>query len=112
MKEMKQGDYAFFYHSNLTMFAKLSTTLLALAFVSGVIAGGHPSEVEYEQCNGGTVQCCNSVQDSKNMDQSVEKVITGLGINVNQLTGMVGVSCTGVNVLAVGGGSSWFVDFR
>ncbi|KAH6899500.1 hydrophobin-251 [Coprinopsis sp. MPI-PUGE-AT-0042] len=88
------------------MFARLSTALLALALASTVIAGGQPTKTEYEQCNGGTVQCCNSTQDSKNLSQDVQGLIAGLGIKVSQLTGQVGLGCSGVKVLAIGGGSS------
>ncbi|KAH6899495.1 hydrophobin, partial [Coprinopsis sp. MPI-PUGE-AT-0042] len=64
------------------------------------------NSIQYEQCNGGTVQCCNWTQSSKNLSNGLQGLLAGLGVNVSQLTGQVGVTCTGVKVLAVGGGSS------
>ncbi|KAH6899499.1 hydrophobin-315 [Coprinopsis sp. MPI-PUGE-AT-0042] len=88
------------------MFARLSTALLTLTLASAVLAGGHPTEVEYEQCNGGTVQCCESTQSSKNLSYGMQGLIAGLGVKVSQLTGQVGLGCSGVQVVAVGGSSS------
>ncbi|KAG2021026.1 hydrophobin-251 [Coprinopsis cinerea AmutBmut pab1-1] len=86
------------------MFARLTSTLFALAAVSAVFAAPGATT---EQCNGGEVQCCNSVQDANNLDSSVKKIITGLlHLDLKQITGQVGVTCTSVNVLGIGGGSS------
>ncbi|EAU81875.2 hypothetical protein CC1G_06086 [Coprinopsis cinerea okayama7 len=88
------------------MFARLTSTLFALAAVSAVFAAPGATT---EQCNGGEVQCCNSVQDANNLDSSVKKIITGLlHLDLKQITGQVGVTCTSVNVLGIGGGSSWY----
>ncbi|EAU80707.1 hydrophobin-251 [Coprinopsis cinerea okayama7 len=87
------------------MFARLTSALLAFTLVSAVVAGGHKN-VDYQQCNGGKIQCCNSVQDSKSLDQSLTKLLGLLKVDVKQITGQVGTGCTSLNVLGVGGGSS------
>ncbi|EAU80639.1 hypothetical protein CC1G_10206 [Coprinopsis cinerea okayama7 len=87
------------------MFARLTSALLAFTLVSAVVAGG-PKSVEYEQCNGGEIQCCNSVQQSNSLDSSLTKLLGLLKVDIKQITGQVGVGCTAVNVLGVGGGSS------
>ncbi|KAH6919136.1 hydrophobin-251 [Coprinopsis sp. MPI-PUGE-AT-0042] len=87
------------------MFARLSTVVLAFTLFAGALAG--PTKIEYEQCNGGIVGCCDSIQDTKNLNQQQKGLLANLlEIDVNQLTGIVGVECSGVNVLAVGGGNS------
>jgi Fungal hydrophobin len=90
---------------SLTMFARLFTVVVALALFTGSLAA--PTEVAYEQCNGGTVQCCNSTQDTKNFNQEAKSVLASfLDVDIKQITGTLGVQCTGVNVLAVGGGQT------
>ncbi|KAG2019680.1 hydrophobin-251 [Coprinopsis cinerea AmutBmut pab1-1] len=90
------------------MFARLSTALLALTLVTSAIAGSHhKSRVEAEQCNGGEIQCCYGVQDSKSLDNEVTKLLGHLKIDAKQVTGQVGVGCTALNALGAGGGSSW-----
>jgi Fungal hydrophobin len=87
------------------MFARLSTVVVALALFTGSLAA--PTEVEYEQCNGGTVQCCNSTQDTKNFNQEAKGALASLlKVDIKQITGTLGVQCTGVNVLAIGGGQT------
>ncbi|EAU81972.1 hypothetical protein CC1G_09158 [Coprinopsis cinerea okayama7 len=90
------------------MFARLSAAFVAFTLATAVIAapGGRPSEVEYEQCNGGTVQCCNSYQKADSIDHSASKLLNLLNIDVKQVAAGLGLSCTGVNVVGIGGGSS------
>jgi Fungal hydrophobin len=93
------------------MFARLSTVVLALTLVAGVLAAPTPSgsEVEYEQCNGGTVQCCNSTEDSKHLSQKATGLLALLGIDVSEITASVGLQCTSINVLSITAGQSWYV---
>ncbi|EAU86723.2 hypothetical protein CC1G_06484 [Coprinopsis cinerea okayama7 len=83
------------------MFSKVITTISLCALFLGVSAA--PSDSN--QCNGGQVQCCNKVQDSKSLDAGVKGLLGVLNIDLSQLTGQVGVTCTAVNVVGVGGGS-------
>ncbi|KAH6919153.1 hydrophobin-315 [Coprinopsis sp. MPI-PUGE-AT-0042] len=87
------------------MFARLSTVVLAFTLFAGALSA--PTEIEYEQCNGGTVQCCNTTQDTKNFNQEAKGFLASLlAVDVRQITAAIGVKCTGVNVLAAGGGST------
>ncbi|EAU82003.1 hydrophobin-315 [Coprinopsis cinerea okayama7 len=90
------------------MFARLSTALLAFTLATAVVAapGGRPSEVEYEQCNGGEIQCCNSYQKADSLDYNTSKLLGLLNIDVKQITAGVGLTCTGINAVGIGGGSS------
>ncbi|TFK17393.1 fungal hydrophobin, partial [Coprinopsis marcescibilis] len=71
-----------------------------------VAAPGGPSSTEFSQCNGGQVQCCNSVQQADNLSAPIAGLLGVLGVKVAQLTGQVGVTCTGVNVIGLGASPS------
>ncbi|KAH6919135.1 hydrophobin-315 [Coprinopsis sp. MPI-PUGE-AT-0042] len=87
------------------MFARLSTVVLAFTLFAGALAA--PTEIEYEQCNGGTVQCCNSTHETKNFSQEAKGFLANLlDVDVKQVTAGLGLGCSGVKVLAVGGGNS------
>ncbi|TEB32732.1 fungal hydrophobin [Coprinellus micaceus] len=55
------------------------------------------------QCNGGDIQCCNSVHSSK--DDAVSGLLGLLGIDLG-LTSIVGLNCSPLSALALGG-NSW-----
>ncbi|KAH6919085.1 hydrophobin-315 [Coprinopsis sp. MPI-PUGE-AT-0042] len=88
------------------MFVRLSTVVLAFTLVAGVLAAPTPSEVEYEQCNGGTVQCCNSTENHKSLSQKTTGLLALLGVDVNRITASVGVQCSSINVLSITAGQS------
>ncbi|TFK24615.1 hydrophobin-315 [Coprinopsis marcescibilis] len=86
------------------MFARLSTIIVAASVFAGALAApsGTKYQVESEQCNGGQVQCCNSVQQANNLDYYTGALLGLLQIDVKQLTGSVGATCTALNVVGVG----------
>ncbi|THV02187.1 fungal hydrophobin [Dendrothele bispora CBS 962.96] len=55
------------------------------------------------QCNTGPVQCCDSVQSAS--EPSVATLLGLLGVAVQSVTGQVGVTCTPISVIGVGGNS-------
>ncbi|EAU83834.1 hypothetical protein E4U52_001256 [Claviceps spartinae] len=55
------------------------------------------------QCNGGTIKCCNSVASSNDAVPKLLSSILNLGLGLNTIVGM---QCTNLNALGVGGGSS------
>ncbi|TFK22677.1 fungal hydrophobin [Coprinopsis marcescibilis] len=90
------------------MIARVAYAALALAFAGAALAAPHGDEhsTTYSQCNGGQVQCCNSVQESNALDAPLKGVLGVLNVDITQLTGQVGVTCTGVNVIGLGGSTS------
>ncbi|TFK66083.1 fungal hydrophobin, partial [Pluteus cervinus] len=54
-------------------------------------------------CNTGSIQCCNSVQDSSS---TIVTSLAGLlGISLGSITGLVGVTCSPLSVIGVGSNS-------
>ncbi|RDB20579.1 Fruiting body protein SC1 [Hypsizygus marmoreus] len=83
------------------MFARVSTLLCLALYVS---ASAIPRRGEYEsQCNTGSVQCCNSVQDSHNKDVGILAAL--IGLDIKSITGQVGVTCSPLTAVGVGGNS-------
>ncbi|KDR81105.1 hypothetical protein GALMADRAFT_20915, partial [Galerina marginata CBS 339.88] len=55
------------------------------------------------QCNTGDLQCCNSVQSANS--PSIAGILGLLGIVVGSITGQVGVTCSPISAVGVGGNS-------
>lgn len=54
-----------------------------------------------QQCSSGPVQCCNTVEKA---DSDTATSLLGLlGIVIEDITALIGLSCTDVNVLGGGG---------
>jgi Fungal hydrophobin len=94
---------------SITMFARLSAVALIATLFAGAIAAPAGNEYEYESCNGGEVQCCNSAQTTESMKWEHKTLLSILKIDIGDVTGLVGVGCSGVNVAGIGGGSKWLV---
>ncbi|KAF8895187.1 fungal hydrophobin-domain-containing protein [Infundibulicybe gibba] len=91
------------------MFARTSTIALfamipLLAAATAVPRTTTPT-TPASQCNTGDLQCCNSTQESSNTNASLTSLLGLLGVVVGSLTGQVGVSCSPLNVIGVGGNS-------
>ncbi|KAF8054234.1 hydrophobin-251 [Lyophyllum atratum] len=83
------------------MLARISTaTALLLALPLLAAAGPHGG---VNQCNTGSVQCCNSVQNAD--DKSVAGILGFLGVAVQGLTGQVGLTCNPISGIGIGGNS-------
>ncbi|PPQ87589.1 hypothetical protein CVT25_006077 [Psilocybe cyanescens] len=81
------------------MFSCVSTiALLALPLLA---AAGEPSS----QCNTGPVQCCNQVGTAKTIIANDARFANLLDTFVGPATAILGVSCTPVSVIGVGGNS-------
>ncbi|KJA19436.1 hypothetical protein HYPSUDRAFT_217661 [Hypholoma sublateritium FD-334 SS-4] len=74
------------------------STLTTLALAAFAAASGASS-----QCNTGSLQCCNSVQ---NADAPAAAALLGvLGIVLQDVTAQVGLTCSPISAIAVSGNS-------
>ena len=78
----------------------LFSTFTTLALATFVAAGSSPSN----QCNTGSLQCCNSVESANT--PGVASILALVGIDAKSVTGQVGLTCSAVNVVGVSG-NSW-----
>ena len=83
---------------------KLFTTL-ALASAAFALPGGPPAP----SCSTGPIQCCNSVQSANS--PSVGLLAGLLGIVLGPITGQVGLTCSPLNIIGIGG-NSWLVEVK
>ncbi|KAF5322781.1 hypothetical protein D9619_000600 [Psilocybe cf. subviscida] len=67
------------------------------------LAAATPLEARTGQCSTGTAQCCNSVQAANS--PSVATLLGLLGIVVSTVTAQVGVTCSPITAVGVGGTS-------
>ncbi|KAK7054512.1 hypothetical protein VNI00_003710 [Paramarasmius palmivorus] len=73
-------------------------TLTTLAAATPVRRGGNKPASE---CTTGPVQCCNSVGAAN--DPSVAKILGLLGIVVQDVNALVGLTCVPITVIGAGG---------
>ncbi|KAF5348041.1 hypothetical protein D9758_010072 [Tetrapyrgos nigripes] len=85
-------------HSLIMQFKFLTVAALAS------LAAATPLEVrQTNQCNTGSLQCCQSVQSA---DSSTASSLLGLlGVVIGEVTAQVGITCTPISVIGVGGNS-------
>ncbi|KDR81005.1 hypothetical protein GALMADRAFT_136068 [Galerina marginata CBS 339.88] len=85
------------------MFARASSVFV-LALPVLVAANAIPrTDGPSNQCNTGSIQCCNSVQSSSS---SVVTLLAGLlGVVLGSVTGQVGVNCSPITVIGGAGNS-------
>ncbi|KAL0948211.1 hypothetical protein HGRIS_010817 [Hohenbuehelia grisea] len=82
------------------MYAR-TATLLALPLLAAATA--IPRTEPAGQCNTGSIQCCNS---TKKASDPVVGILAGLlGIVLGPITGQVGLTCTPLSVIGLGGNS-------
>ncbi|KAF9031793.1 fungal hydrophobin [Hymenopellis radicata] len=75
----------------------LTTVVLA------TFAAATPLEARTGDCNTGPIQCCNSVQSAS--DPATAALLGLLGIVLGPITGQVGITCSPISVIGVGGSS-------
>ncbi|KAF8810414.1 hydrophobin-263 [Phlegmacium glaucopus] len=84
------------------MFARASSVfVLALPLLA--TASVLPRTDGTNQCNSGSLQCCNSTSTVSN---PITSLLLGLlGINVGSVTGLVGLTCSPLTIIGVSGTS-------
>ncbi|PFH47024.1 hypothetical protein AMATHDRAFT_153138 [Amanita thiersii Skay4041] len=83
-------------HSRVAALFFLASTVAATAVPRNDPHNQQPTE----SCSTGSLQCCNSVQDS--LDLSLTSLLGLLGVVVGDLTGLVGVTCSPITVVGTG----------
>ncbi|CAL1710924.1 unnamed protein product [Somion occarium] len=84
--------------SRVVALTTLALPLLAVATPTAVTRG-EPAG----QCNTGPIQCCNSVEKASSTDANF--LLGLLGIVLEDLSVLVGITCSPITVIGVGGGS-------
>ena len=84
------------------MFSKLSVvaTLAILA-----VATAAPNSPPPASCSTGAIQCCNTVE--KASDPAAAAILASIGVVVQDVNALVGLTCSPVTVVGVGSGDSW-----
>lgn len=79
---------------------KASFFILALASLAAATA------IPAIQCNIDDLQCCSKVQKA-NSDPAISMLLGLLGVVIQDLTVLVGLTCSSITVIGSGGGSPW-----
>ncbi|KAF9007109.1 fungal hydrophobin-domain-containing protein [Cyathus striatus] len=78
-----------------------SAVFTTLALATFAAATGTP--IPASQCTTGNLQCCNSTGTAKN--SAISTLLGLLGIVISDITALVGVTCSPISVIGVGGNS-------
>ncbi len=60
------------------------------------------------QCSTGEIQCCNTTTTAT--DPLVSLILGLLGVVVGDVTAIIGINCSPLSVIGIGG-AAWYVDF-
>ncbi|PPR05230.1 hypothetical protein CVT24_010336 [Panaeolus cyanescens] len=80
-----------------------SAVVLALPLLAAAGAVPRTDSGPSNQCNTGTLQCCNSTQAANS--SAVAGLLGLLGVVVGSVTGLVGLTCSPIDVLGISGNS-------
>ena len=83
-------------------------SVLALPLLAVARATPSPPSGSVEQCNTGSIQCCNSFQSVSN--DGIAGILGLLGVVTQGETTLFGINCSPIDILGVGG-NSWCVVF-
>ncbi|KAF4621440.1 hypothetical protein D9613_000152 [Agrocybe pediades] len=81
---------------------KLASALAFATLAAATVTPARRNEPA-SQCSTGGLQCCNSAQSASTA--SVASLLGLLGIAVGSVTGLVGLNCSPLSVIGVGGNS-------
>ena len=88
------------------MFSRVAAlTLVALPLLAAAtpleVRGGEPPS----SCSTGPIQCCNTVE--KASEPAATKILGGLGVVVQDVNALVGITCTPVTVIGGSVSDQW-----
>ncbi|KDQ60465.1 hypothetical protein JAAARDRAFT_191842 [Jaapia argillacea MUCL 33604] len=88
------------------MFARTSAlvAIIGTAILAAAMPAAELEARQTSQCNVGTVNCCNSVQNSTS--ESVQSLAGLLGIVLPTIEGLVGLGCSPISALGLLNGGS------
>ena len=86
--------------SKLFAFSSLAILAVATPTPNDSPAGG--------SCSTGALQCCEST--AKASDPTAAGILASIGVVVQDVDAIVGITCSPITVIGVGGGSSWYVS--
>ncbi|KAL5480416.1 hypothetical protein ACEPAI_1686 [Sanghuangporus weigelae] len=78
------------------MFAKVFT-VASLAILAVATPAPVPAS---DECNTGSLQCCNSVQQADS--EAVSGLLSLLGVVVQDVSALVGVTCSPISAIGIG----------
>ncbi|KAF9442647.1 fungal hydrophobin [Macrolepiota fuliginosa MF-IS2] len=82
------------------MFSKLA---IFAAATFAVVTSAAPTVPMQNSCNVGKMQCCNKTVN--HTSESNTQLLGTIGVAVSGVTGLIGLGCSPIDVLAVGGNS-------
>lgn len=88
------------------MFAQLfalSALALLAAATPAPVPGGEPAS----SCSTAPVQCCETVTSAGS--SAASGILAAIGVVVQDVNAVVGLTCSPISVIGVGGGSAWYV---
>ncbi|KAF7789954.1 hypothetical protein EIP86_000902 [Pleurotus ostreatoroseus] len=85
------------------MFSRLA---ILTALAAPLLAVATPANVERaaDACSTGPIQCCNTVE--KASDPSAAKILASIGVVVQDVNALVGLTCSPITAIGVGSGNS------
>lgn len=82
------------------MFAKL----LALSTLA-ILAAATPAPTDGTSCSTGSIQCCQSVQAANS--PAAASLLASIGVVVQDIATPIGITCSPISVVGVGGSDAW-----
>ncbi|KAK0218795.1 hydrophobin-251 [Armillaria novae-zelandiae] len=87
------------------MFARLYTLFVALFFAIPLLASASAIPRGGDSCTTGAVQCCQSVESAGSTTTLTSTLLGLLGVVIGDLGVNVGLTCSPISVIGVGGNS-------
>ncbi|EAU80783.1 hypothetical protein CC1G_04893 [Coprinopsis cinerea okayama7 len=90
---------------------RLTSAIFAASLAVSALAAPAPglgiANFQTTYCgNGGQTVCCNKLEQVTSLDTGVGKILGLLNVSLSQVTGLVGLQCTSINALGLGGAVS------